>query len=59
MSKPICDKCGNAETLFCDVDAWACLHCNEWTEKKCGYDSCVFCPNRAEKPSQQRAEVRG
>ena len=58
MSKPICDKCGNEETLFTSVDAWACLTCDEWKEMKCGYDSCEFCPGRTDKPSQMTSRFK-
>lgn len=51
---PFCDKCENKETLFEKYDAWACLHCDEWKEKKCKDPDCYFCPNRPDRPSEAR-----
>lgn len=49
---PWCDKCGNKEKHIEKHDAYACLHCDEWTEKKCKYELCEFCAARPEKPSE-------
>lgn len=41
---------GHSVKLDLNYDAYYCIDCVEWLEKKCIQESCQFCPNRPEKP---------
>lgn len=54
-----CEKCGTKLTLYTQVDAYACLKCDEWDEDPCPDIDCEFCNGRTDKPSQLKEEKNG
>ena len=53
MPKKTCQECGEARRLYSEkFDAYFCAVCDKWLEKKCNDQTCVFCSNRPEKPSE-------
>jgi len=48
-----CDKCHEKRFYDKRYDAWYCLTCDEWLEKKCGHPNCL-CATRPDKPSRRR-----
>lgn len=45
-----CLHCGNSLDYSEIYDAYYCIICNTWTEKKCEDQSCQYCSNRPEDP---------
>lgn len=43
-------KCGYSLDHDERYDAYYCIRCNEWTEKKCEDLECFYCRERPEKP---------
>lgn len=35
-------------------DAYYCRVCDEWIKEKCGAPNCQFCPERPDKPSEEK-----
>lgn len=53
---PQCSCC-NEDTFYSEkYDAYFCSKCDTWNESKCSDPDCFYCPNRPEKPSQDRIE---
>jgi primosomal protein N' len=49
-----CKKCKNLFTYSKKRDAYFCKFCDRWEEIDCLDESCQFCKNRPEKPSQDK-----
>lgn len=45
-------SCGTLPTRDPKHDAYACLTCDRWIEKKCRDEKCSYCATRPEKPSE-------
>lgn len=46
-----CPNCGRmGRVQIYRHDAWCCIYCNEWHEKKCGDENCPFCSDRPDTP---------
>ncbi len=46
-----CSFCNNKLAYNEGFDAYYCIQCDKWMEKKCGDPACEFCTIRPEKPS--------
>jgi hypothetical protein len=53
---PRCKKCKCIGTLDEEFDAYYCVKCYEWIEKKCKDPKCKFCKNRPEKPPKSNGK---
>ena len=47
-----CKVCGDKLKLFMEIDTYACMTCDEWTEKRCSDKTCGYCNLRTNKPSE-------
>ena len=57
-SETKCDNC-KAPAIYHDkFDAYLCVYCNVWLEKKCGDPNCEYCPTRPESPLPDEAKRR-
>ena len=50
--KVICAACGCELTRNEKHDANFCKVCDKWAENKCGDDTCYYCADRPDKPSE-------
>lgn len=51
IDETACPKCQNNKIYSYEFDAYFCIHCDEWLEKKCPDPACQHCQKRPEKPS--------
>lgn len=53
MPKKTCQECGAMSRLYHEeFDAYFCIVCDKWLEKKCNDGDCEFCAKRPKKPSE-------
>jgi hypothetical protein len=47
------NDCKHDKRYFEEYDAFYCIKCMKWLEKKCDDPECEFCSERPERPEQK------